>query len=61
MGLGPFFRGKEFAEITQPITKEIQVKGMGLTIPTRGANGIEAEVIVIDTLEELRLNKFNVG
>jgi hypothetical protein len=56
----PIFRGKETAEILQPIMKSIEVKGMGLTIPTRG-NGIEAEAIVVDTLEELRLNKLNVN
>jgi len=53
-------RGNEAAEITQPIVRKIEVKGMGLTIPTR-PTGIEAEVIVVDTLEELRLNKLNVA
>lgn len=48
------------AEITSPIKKRIKIKGMGLTVPTE-SDGVEAEVVVVDSLEELRLNKHRVN
>jgi hypothetical protein len=54
-----YFRGRESAEITSPIQKKLDLKGMGLTVPTH-PRGLEAEAIIVDSLEELRINKYNV-